>query len=95
MLRSSNSAGVPTNKKDEDLYDLESGAALPGAGGVPSSGSRVPFAALVRRAPPPLRRALGAARRLDRAAAVLDRRPGARLALLLYFLLLHLYLLLW
>ena len=54
-------------------------------------------AALVRRAPPPLRNARGvtaAARQLDRAAAVLDKRPAGRLALLLYVLLLHLYLLL-
>ena len=42
VLRSSNSAGAATNKKDEDLsYDIESGAAMPG--GVPSTG-RVPFA---------------------------------------------------
>jgi hypothetical protein len=91
-VRSGSMAQAASNKKDEDVYDLESGALLPG-----SSTSVKPIAGLVRKAPAPFNHliAVNAARRVDRALAMLDKRPGARAGLLLYLLLLHFYIILW
>lgn len=91
-VRSSSMSQGASNKKDEDMYDVEAGTLAPG-----SSSAVKPIASLMRKAPPPLNHVVvvNAARRLDRAIAVLDKRPGARAGLLLYFVLLHIYLILW
>ena len=83
------SAGT-SNKKDEDAYDVEAG------GPAASSSSFKPIASMVRKAPPPLNHhfMVHAARRVDRVVAMLDKRPGARVGLLLYFVLLHFFVIL-
>ena len=90
--RDSLSHGAAANKKDEDVYDVEAGG--PSTGN--ASGVK-PIASLVRKAPPPFNSVvvLSAVRRIDRAVALLDKRPGARAGLMLYIFLLHFYLLLW
>ena len=77
-----------TNKKDEDdVYDIEA-AVLTGAGG----GFR-PLSGALRGAVFPLnsRLAVAAARRLDKLAIAVDRRPAVRGMLLVYFVLLHIF----
>ena len=84
--RSPGGASALTNKKDEDAYDVE-------AGGPAQGGSSIrTMASMVRKAPPPLNHhiVVHAARRVDRLVGVLDKRPGARMGLLMYFILLHL-----
>ena len=83
-VRSGSMSAGTSNKKDEDAYDIEAGG--------PAAGSAFkPIAGLVRKAPPPLnhRIMVHAARRIDRVVALLDKRPAARMGLLLYFLFLH------
>lgn len=94
VRRGSLAHGAATNKKDEDVYDVEAGG--PSSGGGNAAGLK-PIAGLARKAPPPFNHVVvvNAARRVDRAVAVLDKRPGARAGVLLYILLLHIYLLLW
>ena len=85
-------AAAPTNKKNEDAaWDVETGGVLPVWG--PTPGGFQPLAGLVRSAPPriaPLLRPVAlAAAQADRAQLALDRRPAARAVLLVYFVLLH------
>jgi len=81
----------------QGYFDLEAGEAAAAPRG--AAVALRPLAAALRAAPGPLPRLAGvpgvaaAAARLDRAAAWLAARPGARAALLLYALLLHLYVL--
>ena len=85
-VRSGSMAAGTSNKKDEDAYDVE-------AGGPAQGGSSIrTMASMVRKAPPPLNHhiVVHAARRVDRLVGVLDKRPGARMGLLMYFILLHL-----
>ena len=80
-----------TNKKDEDdVYDIEA-AVLTGAGG-----SFKPLSGAMRGAVFPLntRLAVAAAKRLDKLAVAVDRRPVVRGLLLVYFVLLHLFIVL-
>ncbi len=82
----------------QGYFDLEAGEAAAAPRGSAAVTLR-PLAAALRAAPGPLPRLAGvpgvaaAAARLDRAVAWLAARPGARAALLLYALLLHLYVL--
>ncbi len=83
-VRSGSMSAGTSNKKHEDAYDIEAGG--------PAAGSTFkPIASMVRKAPPPLNHhvMVYAARRIDRLVAFLDKRPGARMGLLLYFVLLH------
>lgn len=83
--------GPLTNKKDEDdVYDIEA-AVLTGAGG----GFR-PLSNALRGATFPLssKLAVAGARRLDQLAIAVDRRPLVRGALVLYFVFLHMLVLL-
>lgn len=76
-----------TNKKDEDdVYDIEA-AVLTGAGG-----SFKPLAGAVRGTFFPLnsKYVVALARKIDQLAVAVDRRPAVRGGLLVYFLLLHL-----
>ena len=83
-VRSGSMAAGTSNKKDEDAYDVEAGGPAQGA-------SIKTMASMVRKAPPPLNHHImvHAARRVDRLVGVLDKRPGARMGLLMYFILLH------
>ena len=75
-----------TNKKDEDdVYDIEA-AVLTGAGG-----SFKPLSGTLRGAVFPLNSkvVVAAGRRLDKLAIAVDQRPAIRGALMLYFCLLH------
>lgn len=75
-----------TNKKDEDdVYDIEA-AVLTGAGG-----SFKPLSGALRGAVFPLnsKAFVAAARRLDKLAVAVDQRPAIRGALMIYFCLLH------
>ena len=83
--RSPKSAAL-TNKKDEDdVYDIEA-AVLTGAGG-----SFKPLSGALRGAVFPVNSkvVVAAARRLDKLAIAVDQRPAIRGALMLYFCLLH------
>lgn len=83
-VRSGSMSAGTSNKKDEDGYDVE-------AGGIVAGSNIKPIAGVVRKAPPPLnhRIMVHAAKRLDKIVALLDKRPGARMGLLLYIVLLH------
>ena len=83
-VRSGSMSAGTSNKKAEDGYDIEAGGPVAGS-------SFKPIASLVRKAPPPLthRIMVHAARRVDKVVALLDKRPGARMGLLLYIVLLH------
>lgn len=84
-VRSGSMSAGTSNKKDEDAYDVEAG------GPAAASSSVKPIASMVRKARPPLNHPflVHAARRIDKVVALLDKRPGARMGLLLYFILLH------
>lgn len=84
--RSPGSSAALTNKKDEDdVYDIEA-AVLTGAGG-----GFKPLSGAMRGTVFPLntRIAVATARRIDKLAIAVDRRPAVRGALLVYFVLLH------
>jgi hypothetical protein len=82
-------------KNEDDSFDVEAAALT---GGV--SAFR-PLAGVVRALPPPIstqpavmRAATAVALQLDKAAIAMDARPQLRAVIMLYFLLLHLFVLL-